>query len=390
MTDFFHGIRIVESTTLTPSIATASSSLIGIVGIVGTTPKDFLPIKPYLVKNNDYFDGPIGDAVNAINLQTQARIVICGVKVESELIKAINSLQNIKQDLDLDLAFIVAPSVAKEHFADLSKIAMNTKSVLILDLPEKEKSGGYDDTLLDSIRSERVIACYPRVQIIRKTIPSKPEKPKDAKTDTPAKPSFNEVKAETQLDTVALSPYIAGVFARTDEEKGFWASPSNRKINGMYGLSTPIPYIEDNKDCLANELNSKKIMTVIRDDGFRVWGNSGLYDDNAPAYRFISVVRTKDVINRSLRRSLRWAIDRGITKNLLTEITAKVNEFLAQLKIKGAIIDGRVWADEAQNTPAALVDGKLFFNIEFTPIFIAEQITFTSILTDKYLTKLGS
>ncbi len=388
MTDFFHGIKIVESTTLTPSITTVSSSLIGIVGMVGLTPKEFLPAKPYLVKSTDSFDGPIGDALTAINLQTQAKVVICGAKVEGEIKNAINALQNVKQDLDLDLAFIIAPGVTKEYFAELSEVASKTKSVLILDVPEKE-NGAYDEPVLETCKSERVIACYPNVLILG---PAKQvEKPKAQGTEKqktePIK--LDETKPK-ELKAAPLSPYIAGVFAKIDEEKGFWVSPSNRRINGIYGLSKPVAYIEDDQNCLANELNSKKIMTVIRDDGFRVWGNSGLYDNNIPAYRFISVVRTKDVINRSLRRSLRWAIDRGITRNLVTEITAKINEFIAQLKMKGAIIDGRVWPDELQNTPSALVDGKLFFNIEFTPIFIAEQITFTSILTDKYLTKLGS
>ncbi len=365
MSDYFHGIRVVDQSSLTPSISSKSSSVIAVLGTVQETPKDFAIAKPYLVNSlaaaKNFVGGTIGEALNAIFLQTQAQVVVCGMKKQEEIEATTQSLLNIKQTLDLDIGFIIAPGRDNSILPGLKLIAERTKSILIFDLADKD--GRPDESILDSMRSERVLACYPKVLLLQ--------------TDGTTKPS-------------ALSSFLAGVFARTDEEKGFWYSPSNQKISGIVGLSAPVPYIDDDPNCLANTLNEKKIITVIRDDGFRIWGNSGLYDSNTPAYRFISVVRTKDAINRSLRRSLRWAIDRGITRNLITEITAKVQEFLAQLRLLGAIIDGAVFADNEQNTPAAMIDGKIFFNIEFTPVFIAESITFTSVLTDKYLKNLKS
>ncbi len=363
MTDYFHGIRVLDKTTITPSINSRSSSVIAVLGTVVETPKDFTPSKPYLVNSlsqaKTFIGGSVGDAIHAVFLQTQAQVVVCGMRKQEDLDNSMAALSNIKQDFDLDLGFVIAPEMDSKIFPDLKSVADRTKSILIVDVPEKEAH--LDESILDSIRSERVVPCFPKVLTLGK--------------DTSPKP---------------LSSFVSGVFAKTDAEKGFWYSPSNQIINGIAGLSIPVPYIDDDPTCLANKLNSKKIVTVIRDDGFRVWGNSGLYDDNNPAYRFISVVRTKDVINRSLRKALRWAIDRGITRNLITEITAKVSEFLAQLKIQGAIIDGKVFSDDSLNTPAALVEGKLFFNIEFTPVFIAEEITFTSVLTDKYLKNLNT
>jgi phage tail sheath protein FI len=371
MSDYFHGIRVVDKTTLSPSITAKSSSVIALLGTVKEKPSDFKDALPYLVNNlstaKSFVGGSVGDALQGIYLQAQAQVVVCGVTKPEEIKNAADALLNIKQSLDLDLGFIIAPDVDASLLASLKKINDQTKSVLLVDLPEKSstsdpKKEESQDALLKSLGSERVMACYPKVLVLQEDGKSKP---------------------------YPLSAFLAGVFARTDEEKGFWYSPSNQRMNGVVGLSVPVPYIDDDPTCLANILNEKKIVTVIRDDGFRIWGNSGLYDNNTPAYRFISVVRTKDVINRSLRKSLRWAIDRGITRNLITEIIAKVQEFLAQLKLKGAIIDGTVYADDAQNTPGALVEGKIFFNIEFTPVFIAETITFTSVLTDKYLKNIS-
>jgi phage tail sheath protein FI len=364
MSEYFHGIRIVEQSTLNPSISTKSSSVIAILGTVSETPKEFEIGKPYLVNtiagSKSFVGGSVSDALKAIFLQTQAQVVVCGMRKQEDLKAASDAIINIKQVLDLNLGFIIAPAMASTILPSLKAIAEKTKSVLIVDVPEKDNLP--DESILESIASERVYPCYPKLLLL---------------------------EADGSTKAYPYSSFLAGVFAKTDTEKGFWYSPSNQRISGVVGLSVPVPYIDDDPQCLANILNKKKITTVIRDDGFRVWGNSGLYDNNTPAYKFISVVRTKDVINRSLRQSLRWAIDRGITRNLITEITAKVQEFLAQLKLQGAIIDGSVSADEGQNTPAALVEGEIFFHIEFTPVFIAERITFTSVLTDKYLKSIS-
>src|SRR5690606_19975330 len=73
--------------------------------------------------------------------------------------------------------------------------------------------------------------------------------------------------------TVPVSPYVAGLFARTDREYGFWASPSNKEFVEVIGTARPIEFLDGDETCRANLLNAANITTVIRDGGYRLWGN---------------------------------------------------------------------------------------------------------------------
>lgn len=40
-------------------------------------------------------------------------------------------------------------------------------------------------------------------------------------------------------------PYIAGLIARSDNENGFWWSPSNQEIYGIVGTARPVDFTMD-------------------------------------------------------------------------------------------------------------------------------------------------
>ena len=72
------------------------------------------------------------------------------------------------------------------------------------------------------------------------------------------------------------SARVAGVIARSDNERGFWWSPSNREIGGILGTARPIDFALGDSNARANLLNEREIATVIRQDGYRLWGNRTL------------------------------------------------------------------------------------------------------------------
>ena len=108
----------------------------------------------------------------------------------------------------------------------------------------------------------------------------------------------------------------AGVMARNDAdpERGFWWSPSNRPVLGIAGTSRPVSFILGDAASGANYLNEHEVATIIRQQGYRLWGNRTCSSD--PKWAFVSVVRTADAINAALLRSHLWAVDRGHNRDL--------------------------------------------------------------------------
>jgi phage tail sheath protein FI len=138
----------------------------------------------------------------------------------------------------------------------------------------------------------------------------------------------------------------------------------------------------------ANLLNETNVATVIRDDGFRLWGNRTTSSD--PAFAFLCVSRTADMIDLSIQRAHRWACDRVVSKAYFDEVTASVNAYLRQLQAMGAILGGKCWVDPDFNTTADIQAGKVTFSYDFTPPTPAERVTFRSSITDDYIANLFS
>ncbi|XPV77927.1 MAG: phage tail sheath C-terminal domain-containing protein [Desulfovibrio sp.] len=182
------------------------------------------------------------------------------------------------------------------------------------------------------------------------------------------------------------SARIAGLMAKIDNELGFWWSPSNQEINGIIGTSRPIPFTFGDINCEANHLNENEVATIVHSDGYRLWGNRTCSSD--PKFAFLSVRRTADIINDSLLRAHKWAVDRNISKTYIEDVTESVNNYLRHLKKIGAILGGHCWADEELNSPDQIEQGKVYFDFDFTPPYPAEHITFRSHLVNDYIKEI--
>jgi len=182
------------------------------------------------------------------------------------------------------------------------------------------------------------------------------------------------------------SPAVAGLIAKIDYDRGFWWSPSNQTINGIIGTSRPIDFALGDKSSRANLLNEQNVATIVREDGYRLWGNRTLSSDQK--WAFLSVVRTSDMINDSILRAHLWAVDRNITKTYFDDVSESVNAYLRELKALGAILGGRCYPDGELNSPSSIKDGKAWFNIDFTPPYPAEHVIFRSRIVDDYLEEL--
>lgn len=174
--------------------------------------------------------------------------------------------------------------------------------------------------------------------------------------------------------TRPLSARAAGVIARMDKEKGFWWSPSNQEIFGITGVARAIGFGMSDVNSDSNYLNENKVTTVVRHNGFRLWGNRTTASD--PLWSFLSVRRTADMIYESVEAAFLWALDRPLTKNNILEIPESVNAYLRHLKALGAIIGGNSWIDPTLNTPAVLMAGQLYVDFDIEPPAPLERLTF--------------
>lgn len=178
------------------------------------------------------------------------------------------------------------------------------------------------------------------------------------------------------------SPRVAGLIARIDHEIGFWKSPSNEVVYGIGGLDRPVDWALGNPNTRANLLNENEVATFIRDEGWRLWGNRTASSD--ALYAFLSVSRTKDMVDLSIQRAHRYAVDKVINKAYFEDVVASVNGYLRQLQARGAIIGGKCWADPGKNTDADIQAGHATFSYDFTPPTPAERVTFESSIVADY------
>lgn len=187
-------------------------------------------------------------------------------------------------------------------------------------------------------------------------------------------------------ESVPASSAVAGLINKVDNERGFWWSPSNNEINGIEGTARAIDFTLGDYTSRANLLNEAKIATIVREQGFRLWGNRTLAMD--PKYAFLSVRRTADMVNESILRGHLWAVDRCITATYLEEVQESVRSYLRFLQARGAILGGDVWVDPELNDPVTISNGQVYFDFEFTPPYPAERVSFRSHLVNTYVVDL--
>ena len=189
------------------------------------------------------------------------------------------------------------------------------------------------------------------------------------------------------------SPYFAGIISASDNERGFWFSPSNRQIQGIVGVELNLTAAINDENSEVNLLNAAGITTVFQafGTGVRTWGNrSAAYPSVSTPDNFIAVERVKNVLNESVELSMLQFIDLPITTALIDSIRESVNAYIRSLIQRGGLIDGVCLYNEDDNPPAQVANGQLVFQINFIPPSPAERITFNSFLDITLLEALNS
>lgn len=170
------------------------------------------------------------------------------------------------------------------------------------------------------------------------------------------------------------SASITGLMCRVDAEEGFHHSISNHELFGITGTARPIEFMMGERDCEANYLNEHRVATIIRDGGFKLWGNET--PSTEPLTKFLAVQRTQDMIMDSVAAAHKWAIDKPFSLQAILDIAETVNGYLRQLKARNVTLGGKVWIDPTLNTKESWVNGDLFVSYDAEPPAPMQHITF--------------
>lgn len=380
---FFHGVTVTSVDTGARSIALPSSSIIGLVDT-------FTPGAGVTAKANDLVlittereaiaafgaTAAITKACQAIFTRSKAAIVACGVakltdpaEQTSAIIGGVlangtrtglQALRDGKSRFNAQPRLLIAPKHTATQAVGTALVALADKlrGIAIIDGP-----GTTDEAAIAyaaGFGAKRAFMVDPGVQYW--------DNAKSATVDAPG------------------SAWVAGLFAWTDSEYGFWASPSNKEFVGITGTTRPIEFLDGDETCRANLLNNAKIATIIREDGFRLWGNRTLSSD--AKWAFVTRVRTMDIVMDAILYGHKWAVDRSVTATYVKDVTEGLQAFMRDLKAQGAIINFEVYADTELNTASQLEQGKVYWNIRFTDVPPAENPNFRVEVTNQWLTEV--
>lgn len=393
-TDFLHGVEYIELDEGGRPIKVVRSSVIGIVGTAPDADEKEFPLDtPVLIygsprkaakldtKGNAA--GTLPNAMDAIFDQHHGLVVVVRVAegvddaatmtnvvggTSNDGLKGVHALLGAKSKCSVKPKILIAPGFTHQRYEDpdnagtylknpvaseLESIATRLKAIAIKDGCNTNSEVAMQDAKL--FGSPRVYIVDPFVTVYRNGV----------FVDEPA------------------SARVAGVIARTDADKGFWWSPSNKLISGISGVARPIPFELGDTASEANVLNENKIATIICEDGYRLWGNRTTSGD--ARWSFISVRRIADMINESIQQAHLWAVDRPVGRTYYEAVSESVNAFLRTMQQKGAILGGKCWVDAEINSASEVEQGHTYFDFDFTPAYTAERVTFRSRMTNGYV-----
>jgi hypothetical protein len=139
-----------------------------------------------------------------------------------------------------------------------------------------------------------------------------------------------------QMETFAACGAVAGVFARTDANRGVWKAPAglDATLVGVPRLSVPLTDAEN------GELNPLGIncLRSLPATGRVVWGARTLRgaDQLADEYKYTPVRRTALFIEESLYRGLKWVVFEPNDESLWAQIRLNAGAFMHNLFRQGA------------------------------------------------------
>lgn len=175
---------------------------------------------------------------------------------------------------------------------------------------------------------------------------------------------------------VPPSGFVAGVYARTDIQRGVWKAPANEMVRGALRFETDINFRQQ------EVLNPEGVncLRFFYGRGNRVWGARTASSD--PEWKYVNVRRYFIYLERSIDRSTQWAVFEPNGESLWANITETVSAFLYNEWRSGALLGTKpeeaffVRCGRDTMTQADLDNGRLICLVGVAALKPAEFVIF--------------
>ncbi|MCL7412021.1 MAG: phage tail sheath family protein [ANME-2 cluster archaeon] len=170
--------------------------------------------------------------------------------------------------------------------------------------------------------------------------------------------------------------HMAGVYARSDTERGVHKAPANEIVRGAQKLQFPLTKSEQ------DILNPKGVNCIraFKGRGIRVWGARTTSSD--PLWKYLNVRRLFLYLEESIDHGTQWVVFEPNNEKLWARVKQSVSQFLTTVWRDGALMGLTpeeaffVKCDRSTMTQADLDNGKLIVIIGVAPVKPAEFVIF--------------
>jgi phage tail sheath protein FI len=131
---------------------------------------------------------------------------------------------------------------------------------------------------------------------------------------------------------VAPSGHMAGIYARTDEERGVHKAPANTAVRGALEVKY---YISKPKQELLNPQGVNCIRLINGD--VNVWGARTIGGDRNGEWKYVSVRRFAGFLAESIDRGTQWVVFEPNDPKLWSKIVLNITAFLTNVWRSGAL-----------------------------------------------------
>jgi hypothetical protein len=170
--------------------------------------------------------------------------------------------------------------------------------------------------------------------------------------------------------------HMAGIWARSDNERGVHKAPANEVVRGA--LSAVSEVTKGEQDTL-NPIGVNCIRTFTG-RGVRVWGARTQSSD--PAWRYVSVRRLFNYVEESIERGTQWVVFEPNDAGLWARVRRDVGAFLTGVWRDGMLFGATpeqaffVKCDEELNPSDVRDRGQLIIEVGMAPVKPAEFVIF--------------
>jgi len=183
-------------------------------------------------------------------------------------------------------------------------------------------------------------------------------------------------KVKLIQDFIPPSGYIAGIYARSDTERGVHKAPANEIIRGALKIELPITKGEQD---ILNPLGINCIR-AFSGRGIRVWGARTTASDTL--WKYVNVRRLFLFLEESIEEGTQWVVFEPNDEKLWARVKQSVTQFLTRVWKDGALMGSTaeeaffVKCDRTTMTQDDIDNGRLIVLIGVAPVKPAEFVVF--------------